>query len=107
MCFRPISVKKREVTCPKCNEKNPMPLSIESSISDIWGNESGKAIMEKYCSAMTTDPRFKQAMGMTLKQIIPLSGGKITRQICEVVAQELAQLPKDGCKSCGEVLPLG
>src|SRR5690348_15603010 len=104
MCFRPVTVKKREVKCPKCQETNPMPLSIESVLSEIWGNEGGKSILEKHCSAMTADPRFKSAMSMTLKQVRPMSGGKITQEIYDRVASELAQLPKPGCKGCGEPL---
>ncbi|MBU5613848.1 hypothetical protein [Geomonas azotofigens] len=82
-----------------------MPLSIESALSEIWGNEGGKEILEKHCSAMTGDPRFKSAMNMTLKQVRPMSGGKITQEIYDLVASELNQLPKPGCKSCGETLP--
>lgn len=104
MCFRPVGVKKKDVKCPKCQEMNPMPLSIESPLSAIWASESAKAIIEKHCSAMTTDPRFKGAMGLTLKQIRPMSQGKITQEICDTVAKALDQLPKAGCKKCGEPL---
>lgn len=107
MCFRPASVaKKRQVACPKCKEMNPLPLSVESAISEIMANESGKASLEKHCSAMTSDPRFKKAMGMTLKQIKPMSGGKITQAVIDLVSQDLAQLPVTNvCKFCGESLP--
>lgn len=104
MCFRPVTVKKREVKCAKCQEMNPMPLSIESALSEIWANENGKAILEKHCSAMTNDPRFKSAMNMTLKQVRPMSQGKITQEIYDLVTKELDQLPKPGCKNCGETL---
>jgi hypothetical protein len=107
MCFRPMSAaKKRQVACPKCKEMNPLPLAIESTISEIMDNENGKAILEKHCSVMTSDPRFQKAKGMTLKQIKPMSGGKITQAMIELVAQDLAQLPvTNECKFCGESLP--
>ena len=105
MCFRPVAVKKREVKCPKCQEMNAVPLSIESPLSAICANESGKSILEKHCAAMTADPRFKGAMGMTLKQVRPMSQAKITQEIYDTVAKELEQLPKAGCKKCGEALP--
>ena len=107
MCFRPVSVaKKRQVACPKCKEMNPLPLSIESALSEVMANENGKAILEKHCSAMTSDPRFQKAMAMNLKQVRPMSGGKITQEIIELVAKELAELPvKNACKACGEDLP--
>ena len=68
-------------------------------------DENGKAILEEHCSAMTKDPRFKSAMNMTLKQVRPMSQGKITQDIYDLVAKELDQLPKAGCKNCGEALP--
>lgn len=106
MCFRPLSVgKKREIACPSCEKMNPLPISIESAMSDIMANEAAKAIMEKHCSVMTNDPRFKKAMGMTLKQIKPMSAGKITIDMINTVAQELDALPKpDKCQFCGAAM---
>jgi hypothetical protein len=107
MCFRPASAaKKRQVACPKCKKMNPLPLSVESTISEIMANENGNAILEKHCSVMTSDPRFQKAKGMTLKQIKPMSGGKITQAMIDLVAQDLALLPvKNECQFCGESLP--
>ena len=105
MCFRPLTPKK-EIQCPKCKKMNPLPISIESTISQIVANESAKAILEKHCSIITSDPRLKSAIGMTLKQIMPMSGGKLTQEMIDVVAGELAQLPvTNECKFCGEALP--
>lgn len=106
MCFRPMQVKKREVECPKCKKMNPLPLSVESPMSELMANEGAKAIIEKHCSVMTSDPRFQKAMGMTLKMIKPMSNGKVTQTMIEAIAQDLAQLPyKNECKFCSETLP--
>jgi len=50
---------------PKCGMMNPLPISIESSLSEIMENENGKAILEKYCAVMINDPRFKKVLGAT------------------------------------------
>ncbi len=105
MCFRPVSVKKKDIKCPKCEELNPHPISIESIVSEIWDNEKGREILENHCAAMINDRRFKMAMKMTLKQVRPMSSGKITQEIYENVAKELDEMPKSGCKKCGEALP--
>ena len=109
MCFRPGSVaKKRQIACPKCKKMNPLPLSVDSTVGDIMENENGKAILEKHCSVMTSDPRFAIAKRMTLAQIKPMSGGKVTKTMIQLVAEDLAQLPvKKECMFCGEILPIG
>ncbi|GLI33035.1 hypothetical protein [Desulforhabdus amnigena] len=108
MCFRPATaIKKREIACPKCGKMNPLPLSMDSNLSELMGNEHSKAILEKHCQAMTADPRLKMAMGMTLKQIMPLSQGKLTQAMIDLVAADLTQLTDTkSCASCGETLPL-
>jgi hypothetical protein len=108
MCFRPtMAVKKREIACPKCNKMNPLPLSIDSNLSELLGNENSKAILEKHCQAMIADPRLKMGMGMTLRQIMPMSQGKVTLAMIDLVAADLAQMTDTkSCVSCGETLPL-
>lgn len=108
MCFRPTTaIKKREVACPKCEKMNPLPLSNDSNLSELMGNEHSKAILEKHCQAVTTDPRLKMAMGMTLRQIMPLSQGKLTQAMIELVTTDLSQMSDTKtCASCGETLPL-
>ncbi len=105
MCFRPTVAVKKTVKCPECGEMNPLPLSINSSMKDIMENDGGKAIIEKYCQDLLADPRFKQAKAMTLRQIKPMSGGKVTQDMIKAVSQELAQLPQPKCKSCGVAMP--
>ncbi len=107
MCFRPgRAVKKRQVMCPKCKTMNPLPLSVESALSEIMENEDGKAILEKHVAVMLADPRFPKVKSMNLKMVKPFSGGKITQKMVNLVAEELSQLPWDNvCTSCGETLP--
>jgi hypothetical protein len=104
MCFRPTVAVKKTVKCPKCGEANPLPLSIDTPMKDILENDASKTIFEKHCKEVLADPRFKKALGMTLKQIKPLSAGKVTQDMILAVAEELSQLPKPKCKSCGEVI---
>ena len=108
MCFRPTApVKKREIACPACNKMNPLPLSTESAISDLFGDERAKAILEKHCSVLLNHPQLKMVMGRTLKQVVPLSQGKLTIAMIQLVAEDLALLPvKKECQFCGGSLPL-
>ncbi|MBI5594319.1 MAG: hypothetical protein HY881_28045 [Deltaproteobacteria bacterium] len=69
-----------------------MAATIESPISVFLADDRIKAIIEKHCPGMTSDPRLKMAMGMTLKQIMPLSQGRITMSNIEAISEDLAKL---------------
>lgn len=69
-----------------------MAVTAESTIAVLLANEQAKAIIEKHCPGMTSDPRLKMAMGMNLKQIMPLSQGKITLSKIEAISEDLATL---------------
>ncbi|SPF38455.1 conserved hypothetical protein [Syntrophobacter sp. SbD1] len=69
-----------------------MELTVESKISALLGDERSKEVVAKHCPGLTDDPRMSMAMNMTLSQIIPFSGGKLTPQIIEAIAEDLAKL---------------
>ncbi len=69
-----------------------MALTVESTIGALLNNEQAKAILDKHCPGMTSDPRLKMAMGMTLKQIMPLSRGKLTLSQIDAVREDLEKL---------------
>ena len=69
-----------------------MALTGESTIGVLLGNEQAKAILDKHLPGMTNDPRLKMAMGMSLKQIMPLSQGKITLGKIDAITEDLAKL---------------
>jgi hypothetical protein len=69
-----------------------MAATIESPISVLLADQRTKAILEKHCPGMTSDPRMKMAMGMKLKQIMPLSQGRITMGKIEAISADLAKL---------------
>lgn len=69
-----------------------MALTVESALSALLADESAKAILEMHLPGLSGDPRIKMAMGMTLKQIMPFSQGRITPDAIEAIAIELAKL---------------
>ncbi|MGO9016798.1 MAG: hypothetical protein ACLQVJ_00455 [Syntrophobacteraceae bacterium] len=69
-----------------------MSLTDESKISALLADDRAKAVIDKHCPGMTSDPRLSMAMGMTLKQIMPLSQGRITPGIIEAISEDLATL---------------
>ncbi|MGC8493319.1 MAG: hypothetical protein ACP5SH_16450 [Syntrophobacteraceae bacterium] len=69
-----------------------MALTIRSTLSELIADERSKDILSKRMPGLLDDPRIGMAMGMTLDQIAPFSGGKITQQLIDDVAEDLAQL---------------
>ena len=69
-----------------------MAATIDSPISALLADDRVKTIIEKHCPGMTSDPRLKMARGMTLKQIMPLSQGRITMNKIEAISEDLAKL---------------
>jgi hypothetical protein len=69
-----------------------MAVTAESKIGVLLADEQAKAILEKHLPGMTGDPRLRMAMGMTLKQIMPLSQGKITLSKIEAISEDLTKL---------------
>lgn len=69
-----------------------MAATVESPMSVLLADERIKTILEKHCPGMTADPRMKMAMGMTLKQIMPLSQGRVTMSKIEAISADLAKL---------------
>jgi hypothetical protein len=69
-----------------------MTLTVESKISALLADDCAKAILDRHCPGMSNDPRIQMAMGMTLKQIMPLSQGRITTDVIEAISADLATL---------------
>jgi hypothetical protein len=69
-----------------------MGLTVESKLSELLGNEHSRQIVEKHCPGLSADPRIKMAMNMTLRQIMPFSGGNLTAAMIEAVSEDLARL---------------
>ena len=69
-----------------------MATTVDSPMSVLFADERVKTILEKHCPGMTSDPKMKMAMGMTLKQIMPFSGGRVTASIIEAISEDMAKL---------------
>jgi hypothetical protein len=69
-----------------------MAATVESPMSVLLADERTRTILEKHCPGMTSDPRMKMARAMTLKQIMPLSQGRITTSKIDAISADLAKL---------------
>jgi hypothetical protein len=69
-----------------------MKLTMESTLSELLGDEQGKEIVEKHLPGLSDHPMIGMAMGMTLNQIVPFSSGQITAEALEAIAADLEKL---------------
>ena len=56
----------------------PVPLTIDTPIEAIAADPKGKLVLEANFPGMTANPMYEQFKTMTLKQVQPMSGGRIS-----------------------------
>ena len=56
----------------------PAPLTIDTPIEAIAADPKGKLVLEANFPGMTANPMYEQFKTMTLKQVQPMSGGRMT-----------------------------
>jgi len=69
-----------------------MGLSKESKLKDVMANPEAAAIIEQYVPGATKDPKFKLAGGLSLTQIVKMSGGQMSESLLEEVDAKLKAL---------------
>ena len=60
------------------NSSAPVPLTIDTPIEAIAADPKGKLVLEANFPGMTANPMYEQFKTMTLKQVQPMSGGRIS-----------------------------
>jgi hypothetical protein len=70
----------------------PKPLSSDTPIETIVANPEGKAVLDKDLPGVTTHPMYDQFKSMSLKDLAPMSQGKITDEAIKKVDADLAAI---------------
>jgi len=69
-----------------------MALTVESKLSELLADSRSKEVVEKHLPGISTHPMLGMIQGMTLNQIMPLSGGQITPEAVQAIAADLEKL---------------
>ncbi len=77
---------------PPLAPASPGPLSLNTSIEAICATRAGKAVLDRDLPGLTARPEFAMFKAMTLKQLQPMSKGKLTDAQLNKVASDLAAL---------------
>lgn len=67
--------------------------TIASPIKDLLNNPETAAVMEKHLPGVGAHPMRPQFEGMTLIEVMPVSGGVITQAIIDAIDADLKALP--------------
>jgi hypothetical protein len=70
----------------------PRRLSLESPIETICATPAGKAVLDRDLPGLTTRPEYPMFKAMTLKQMQPMSNGKITKANLAKIQADLASV---------------
>jgi hypothetical protein len=69
--------------------RSPTPLSLDSSIETICATPAGKDVLDRDMPGLTARPEFAMFKAMTLKQLQPMSQGRITNAVLAKVQSDL------------------
>ena len=69
-----------------------MTFSIETDVGTLLDNELTRPILERHLPGLSTHPSIGMARGMPLVTVAQFSGGLITTELLDKVAEELAKL---------------
>jgi hypothetical protein len=67
-------------------------LTIDSTIGDLLDNPKSLAILDRDAPGLSTDPQIGLGRFMSLRSVAPLSGGKITDEMLQVIEADLQKV---------------
>lgn len=67
-------------------------LNVDSSVGTLLDNPKSKEVLDTLTPGLSTDPRIDMAREMTLREIVPLSDGKLTPELLNTINDRLAQI---------------
>ena len=69
-----------------------MALTIDSTLGELLADEKATAILEKHMPGISTNPQIAMGKSFSLKAIAPMSGGQITQEMLDAIANDLANM---------------
>lgn len=70
----------------------PARLSLDTPIETIAADEKGKAVLDADLPGLTTHEHYDMFKGMTLNQLAPMAGDKMTGEVLAKVKADLAAI---------------
>jgi hypothetical protein len=76
-------------SAPTTTTTSPM-LTIDSRISDLMANPATRPVMDRHLPKLADNPHYAMLEDSTLRDLAPISDGKLTKEILEKLDNELA-----------------
>ena len=69
-----------------------MKLTTKSSIKEIYENEQGRALLERYLPKLVRSPAFQMTYGMSFEAVCRFRRWKLKRAVYEEAAAALSEI---------------
>lgn len=69
-----------------------MRFSIDSKVKDIYEDEQGREVLEKYLPKLTRTPSFQMTFGMSFRTLCQFPQWKLTAEQLEDADKELQEI---------------
>ncbi|WP_235364751.1 hypothetical protein [Sphingomonas sp. ERG5] len=69
-------------------------MTLDTPLEQIAADPSGKAVLDKDLPGLSAHPMWESFKGMSLKELQPMSNGKIPVERLTLVASDLAAIKK-------------
>ena len=67
-------------------------LTIDSSVSEICDDPRGRQVIDRDLPALRKNPNYFLFAGFSFRDLVSMSGGRISKEKLELVARDLASL---------------
>ena len=64
-----------------------------TTIGDLLANPAARAIVDRHLPGLASHPQLQRAVGMTLRAVVPFSGGMVTPAHLDMIDAYVAALP--------------
>jgi hypothetical protein len=86
------NIEIRTIREEKVKEKQPMAITLESTLKEVLDNPQAAAILDKYSPGFSKNPMLKLGMGMTLRKCVSFPQAKLTADQIKSLEEELIAL---------------
>lgn len=71
---------------------NEEVLNVDATVGSLLDNPKSKEVLDALVPGLSIDPRIDMVREMSLREIVPLSDGKLTPELLSAIGDRLAKI---------------